>query len=82
VKIRIALKTIAYGTTPHAFLDYFQMGETTARQCVIHFANGICNCDVLKERFFRPMTRGDAKNVCQLHKDQHGIDGMMARWIA
>jgi hypothetical protein len=35
LKILIALKTIAYGTTPHAFLDYFQMGETTARQCVI-----------------------------------------------
>jgi hypothetical protein len=54
VKILITLETIAYGTTPHAFLDYFQMGETTTRQCFIHFANGICNCDVLKERFFHP----------------------------
>jgi hypothetical protein len=69
LKILIALKTIAYGTMPHAFLDYFQMGKTTARQCVVHFAIGICNCNVLKERFFRPMTRGDTKNVCQLHKD-------------
>jgi hypothetical protein len=28
----MALKIIAYGTMPHAFLDYFQMGESTARQ--------------------------------------------------
>jgi hypothetical protein len=77
VKILIALKTIAYGTTPHAFLDYFQMGETTARQCVIRFANAVSNCEELKQRFFRPMTRNDAKNVCKLHKDQHGIDGMI-----
>jgi hypothetical protein len=77
VKIMMALKILAYGTTPHAFLDYFQMGESTARQCLIRFANAISNCDELKQRLFRPMTRSDAKNVCQLHKEQHGIDGMI-----
>jgi hypothetical protein len=77
VKIMMALKILAYGTTPHAFLDYFQMGESTARQCLIRFANAISNCDKLKQHFFHPMTCSDAKNVCQLHKEQHGIDGMI-----
>jgi hypothetical protein len=41
VKILITLKTITYGTMPHAFLDYFQVGKTMARQCVIQFAVAI-----------------------------------------
>jgi hypothetical protein len=64
VKILLALKDIAYGTTPHAFLDYFQMGETTARQCLIRFVAAVSNCGDLQQRFFRQMTRSDAKNLC------------------
>jgi hypothetical protein len=48
----MALKIIAYGTMPNAFLNYFQMGKSTARQCVIRFANAISNCDELKQLFF------------------------------
>jgi hypothetical protein len=77
VKILLALKVIAYGTSPHAFLDYFQMGETTARQCLIRFVSAVSNCDDLQQRFFRQMTRADAQNICELHKEQHGIDGMV-----
>jgi hypothetical protein len=77
VKILLAIKVLAYGTTPFAFLDYFQMGVTTAQDCVRNFAYAVSNCNNFKQRFFRPMTRTDAKNVCNLHKEQHGIDGMI-----
>jgi hypothetical protein len=77
VKILCALKQLAYGISPHAFLDYFQMGESTARACLLRFAQCITTSDELLQRFFRPMNRTDAQNVCQLHKDVHGIDGMV-----
>jgi hypothetical protein len=77
VKILLSLKVLAYGTSPHAFIDYFQMGETTARRCFIRFANAISSCARLQQRFFRPMNRTDAQNVCALHKGQHGIEGMI-----
>jgi hypothetical protein len=77
VKILFALKQLAYGISPQAFLDYFQMGETTARKCLIHFAAAVNGSDELTHRFFRPMTRSDAINVCKLHKNQHGVDGMV-----
>jgi hypothetical protein len=75
-KILCALKQLAFGTSPYAFLDYFQMGEATARQSLLRFARAISNSDELRERFFRPMTKADARNVCALHQNQHGIDGM------
>jgi hypothetical protein len=76
-KILFALKQLAYGTSPHAFVDYFQMGETTARKCLIKFAKCVNGSQELKQRFFRPMTRADAKNACTLHKERHGINGMV-----
>jgi hypothetical protein len=53
------------------------MGETTARQCVIQFANAISNYEELRQCFFHQMTHTNAQNVCQLHKQQHRIDGMI-----
>lgn len=77
VKILFALKQLAYGISPHAFLDYFQMGETTARKCVIRFAAAVTSSEDLVHRFFRPMSKTDAQNICKLHRLQHGIEGMV-----
>jgi hypothetical protein len=32
-KLLVALKTLAFGVSAIAFVDYFQMGETTAQNC-------------------------------------------------
>ena len=46
VKILCGLKQVAYGVSPSAFLDYFQMGETTARDCMKRLCRCICTSDV------------------------------------
>jgi NRPS condensation-like uncharacterized protein len=33
-KLLFALKTLAFGVSAIAFVDYFQMGVTTAHQCL------------------------------------------------
>lgn len=76
-KLLIALKTLAYGVSPTAFLDYFQMGDTTACECLIKFCQCIRADANLQQRFMRPMSREDAKKVCYLHFMQHGVDGMI-----
>jgi hypothetical protein len=58
VKILFALKQLAYGIYPHAFLDYFQMGETTARKCVIRFAAAVTSSEAAAIR--EPVTLGTA----------------------
>jgi hypothetical protein len=75
-KILISLKCIAYGTAINAFRDYFQMGESTSRLCVQHFARGILGCDAICNKYFRKMSPADAKRVEQMHYDAHGIHGM------
>lgn len=76
-KILCGLKQIAYGVSPSAFQDYFQMGEVTSRQCMTRLASCIINNDELKQLYFRPMTRNDAIHVADLHKKVHGIEGMV-----
>jgi hypothetical protein len=69
-KILISLKYISYGTAINAFRDYFQMGESTSRLCVRHFAHGVLACDALHNR---KTSQADAKCVEQMHHDAHGI---------
>jgi hypothetical protein len=75
-KILISLKYISYGTAINAFRDYFQMGESTSRLCVKHFVRGVLRCDALRDKYFRKMSRADAKRVEQMHYDAHGVHGM------
>jgi hypothetical protein len=62
VKLLMALKQLAYGVSPSAFRDYFQMGETTGRACFKNlqlqyhllqtygmFSNAICREQTLDE---------------------------------
>jgi hypothetical protein len=55
-KILIFLKYISYGTAINAFRDSFQMGESTSRLCVKHFARGVLRCDALHDKYFRKMS--------------------------
>ena len=77
VKLLMGLKCIAYGVSPSAFQDYFQMGETTGRDCLKKLARVISSSDELRSVFLRSMTRVDARRVTELHREKHGIDGMI-----
>ncbi len=72
----IALKYVSYGTAINAFRDYFQMGESTSRLCLRHFAQGVLASDEIRNKYFRKMSCADARWVENMHYDAHGVHGM------
>lgn len=77
VKFLAAQKRLCYGISFSGFQDYFQMGESTARLCVSHLARGIVECPEISDVYLHSLTKQDARNVVAMHKEQHGIDGML-----
>ena len=77
VKLLMALKQLAYGVSPSAFQDYFQMGETTGRECLKRFAVAVSTCADLRDVYRRKMSRADAERVSNMHYEQHGVHGML-----
>jgi Plant transposon protein len=77
VKVLLGLKMLAYGCSPTAFQDYFQMGEATGRKCLTKMTKIVANDDELKAIYQRKMTRADAICVSELHREQHGVCGMI-----
>jgi hypothetical protein len=76
-KILFPLQMLANGTSPSAHQNYYQMGETTARRALKKLCRLIYQSDDLRERFFRKMTQLDAQNAANLHREVHGIEGMV-----
>lgn len=52
VKVLCGLKLLAFGVSPIAFIDYFQMSENTARDCMKRLAACIVQSVDLRECFF------------------------------
>lgn len=77
VKLVMALKQIGYGCAGTAFTDYCQMGESTARDCLTFFIEVLYNSNELVDVFLRDMTRADARRVVEMHRQEHGVDGML-----
>ena len=73
----MALKLVAYGCSPSAFMDYFQMSESTARQCILKFCRIISSHDELHSVYARKMMRSDARRLSALHEALHGVVGMI-----
>ena len=77
VKFLAAQKLLCYGISFSAFQDYFQMGESTARLCVSRLARGIVECPEIADIYLRNMSKSDARRVAKMHRDVHGISGMV-----
>jgi Plant transposon protein len=73
-KVLIALKQLAYGTSSTAFMDYYQMSDTTARKSLKLFCEIISKSE-LKDVYRRRMTKADARRVSQLHEANFGVSG-------
>jgi hypothetical protein len=68
---------LCYGISASAFVDYFQMGETTSRRCLSKLTPGMVDCDALANVYLRKPTKSDARNIVKLHEKVHKIPGMM-----
>ena len=78
VKVLAVLKCIAFGCSGVAFRDYHQMGRNTTTECIKKFFSAILADDDLRGTYLRCPTRADAKRITALHKEKHGVDGMLA----
>ena len=76
-KLLMGLKILAFGCSPSAFIDYFQMGLTTGRKCLIHLTRFLANDAAIQSVYLRKMSRADAKRVTDMHYRQHGVIGMI-----
>jgi len=77
VKILVALKLVAYGVSPSAFQDYFQMGLSTAHECLKRFSFVMARDEDNLLLFQRQMTRADAKKASDVHQYHHGVAGQI-----
>ena len=77
VKFLMSLKLVCYGVSPAAFQDYFQMGISTAHECLKHFCSIVSQDGDLNLRYRRRMNRADARKLSDLHFFHHGVQGMV-----
>jgi Plant transposon protein len=75
-KVLIALKQLAYGASGMAFLDYFQMSDTTARKCLKDFSK-IISTSHLREQYLRMPSKADAKKLSAMHEMEFGVAGCL-----
>lgn len=75
VKILMALKQLAFGVSPIAFCDYFQMGETAGRDCLKKLCHVIAHSDELRGKYLRTMSKSDAVKVSMMHQEEFGFPG-------
>jgi len=68
---------ICYGVSGNAFVDYFQMGETTTRRCVSYLTKGLIHCHELTDKYLQRPSKSDARKIVALHERVHKIPGMM-----
>ena len=61
----------------NAFKDYFQMGESMGKQCLSKLCSGIVSSPKYSGLYLRFPTRSDTQQIANLHKEVHGIDGML-----
>jgi len=77
VKILMALKILAYGCSPSAFQDYFQMGVSTACLCLLKMCRALASNTDLHVIYMRDMWRSDAARVSAAHCQEHGVIGQL-----
>jgi len=53
------------------------LGETTARVSLKAFCHAIAHDKELQSKWLRPLSRSDAEAVTKLHKEKHGVEGMV-----
>ncbi|GJT65207.1 hypothetical protein Tco_1016687 [Tanacetum coccineum] len=70
-----AIRQLAYDNTPDAFVEYLQMSEHTARDCLLHFNKYII--DLYISKYLRKPTLEDVEKIYNQHVTRHGFSGML-----
>jgi Plant transposon protein len=73
----MTLKCFAFGVSPSAFQDYFQMGCTTGRECIRSFCSIILQNVKIKRENLCMMNCSDVIKASNLHEHHHSVAGMI-----
>ncbi|KAJ9552372.1 hypothetical protein OSB04_016417 [Centaurea solstitialis] len=74
-KCTSAIRQLAYGTSSDSMDEYLRMGETTSRDCLKNFCQGIIK--LYMRQYLRKPTASDIQAIYALHEQQHGLPGML-----
>jgi len=77
VKILMGLKQLAFGVSSVAFMDHFQMGETSGRSCMKRLVKALARDPDLRAKRLRRPTKADAKAISNMHEELFGCAGNM-----
>lgn len=75
MKCTSAIRQLAYDSSPDAFDEYLQMGESTSRLCLDNF--NMCVMDLFMLEFLRKPTWSDIQSIYEKHEGEHGFPGML-----
>ena len=73
-KVCAALRILAYGLPTDAVDEYIQIGQTTARDCLIRFCRAIISS--FSERYLRIPNHDDIARILRVNADR-GFSGML-----
>ena len=74
-KLLLPMKTLCYGVAAHTFQDYFPMSTTNARVACNKF--DIIIAKIYMSKYMRLPTKADLISINQLHKEVHGVAGLI-----
>jgi Plant transposon protein len=74
-KVLLPIRTLAYGVGDHCFMDVYQMSPSMAQTCCTTFCRVIPQ--LFGEEYMRLPTAADLRAITALHKEVHGVDGML-----
>lgn len=77
IKLLSALRSFRFGVSKGAFGDYFQMGESTSRDCCKQVARTLLQCDSFVDKYLRQMSKADVQRVTGLHLQHYGVPNML-----
>ena len=75
MKCTSAIRQLAYDSSPDAFNEYLQLGESTSRLCLDNF--NMCVMDLFMPEFLRKPTWSDIQSIYEKHEREHGFPGML-----
>ncbi|XP_074318724.1 uncharacterized protein LOC141655548 [Silene latifolia] len=77
-KCTAALRMLAYGISADQVDEYFKIGATTARQCFVHFVDGIIN--QFSNQYLQKASTSDVERLLREGERREFSDGIYSKW--
>lgn len=74
-KCTVALRQLAYGGSSDQFDEYLRIADSTGRECLKKFCEGIVAA--FGDEYLRRPTQSDVARLIRMHEAKHGFPGML-----